>query len=142
MSGSGVTTALDHVVAARWDETWHRLREWTNGQAPSERLSAQVLLSEGFTKLDPSHPLGGPDGLKDALCGNDGAKWVMAVFFPRGQKSLREIKKKLLDDLLGVAAKEPTASPSSRIRNSRSPIATRYGKQRETFTSSFTTLTV
>jgi hypothetical protein len=26
----------------RVDETWHRLREWTAGQAPSERLAAQL----------------------------------------------------------------------------------------------------
>ena len=53
-------------MTKRWDETWHRLREWTNGQGPSERLSAQLLLSQGFTDLDPSHPLGGKDGGKDA----------------------------------------------------------------------------
>ena len=39
----------------RWDETWHRLLDWTSGQAPSERLSAQVLLADGFSCLDPSH---------------------------------------------------------------------------------------
>jgi hypothetical protein len=41
----------------RTDETWHRLREWTNGQAPSERLASQILAHEGFVgerKVD--HP--------------------------------------------------------------------------------------
>ena len=86
----------------RWDETWHRLREWTNGQAPSERLAAQILLEAGYSNLDPSHPLGGPDGKKDAICEKDGKKWLMAVYFPRGQKRFTEIKKKFLDDLKGV----------------------------------------
>jgi hypothetical protein len=91
-------------VTNRPDETWHRLRDWTYGQAPSERLSSQILMSEGFVALDPSHPLGGPDGGKDALCRRDGKKWVMAVYFPRGQQSLGAIKKKFLGDVEGVAA--------------------------------------
>ncbi|HRI68302.1 MAG TPA: hypothetical protein PK156_28930 [Polyangium sp.] len=95
---------LSHTSAdrPRWDETWHRLREWTNGQAPSERLAAQILLGEGYSKLDPSHPLGGPDGCKDALCAKDGKTWVMAAYFPRGQQKLRTIKKKFNNDLRGV----------------------------------------
>ena len=51
----------------RTDETWHRLREWTAGSAAAERLAAQVLLADGYTSVDPSHPLGGPDGGKDLL---------------------------------------------------------------------------
>ncbi len=86
----------------RWDETWHRLREWTNGQGPSERLAAQILVSEGYRDLDPSHPLGGPDGGKDATCTKDGEKWIMAVYFPRGQQTLATIKDKLLNDADGV----------------------------------------
>jgi hypothetical protein len=90
------------VSTARWDETWHRLREWTGGQGPSERLSAQLLLADGFSGLDPSHPLGGKDGGKDATCSKGGRPWVMAVFFPRGQQSFSDIKKKFLDDLRGA----------------------------------------
>lgn len=86
----------------RWDETWHRLREWTNGQAPSERLAAQVLIDEGFDGIDPSHPLGGKDGGKDALCSKQGEKWVMAVYFPRGQKDFAEIRTKFEGDLSGA----------------------------------------
>jgi hypothetical protein len=88
----------------RWDETWHRLREWTNGQTQSERLAAQVLLGEGFTNLDPSHPLGGKDGGKDGTCKKKDKKWVMAVYFPRGKQSFAKIKKKFVDDLKGVRA--------------------------------------
>ena len=68
----------------RYDETWHRLIEWTKGQAPSERLAAQILVHEGFSSLDPSHPLGGPDGGKDAMANKDGLRFAMAVYFPRG----------------------------------------------------------
>lgn len=46
-------------------ETWHRLIEWDRGQAASERLAALILKVEGYKEIDPSHPLGGKDGLKD-----------------------------------------------------------------------------
>src|SRR5256885_2134727 len=87
----------------RWDETWHRLREWTNGQGPSERLAAQILLDEGYESLDPSHPLGGKDGGKDACCLRNGQRWIMAVYFPRGQQEFAIIKDKFLNDIAGVA---------------------------------------
>jgi hypothetical protein len=87
----------------RWDETWHRLLEWTSGQAPSERLAAQILLSDGYAGLDPSHPLGGRDGRKDAVATKAGKVWVMAVYFPRGRHDIDEIEAKLLNDLEGVA---------------------------------------
>jgi hypothetical protein len=91
----------------RWDETWHRLREWTNGQAPSERLAAQILISAGFEGMDPSHPLGGRDGGKDALCTYNGDKWVMAVYFPRGEMKISEIKSKLHADVLAASQHNP-----------------------------------
>ncbi len=87
----------------RWDETWHRLREWTNGQGPSERLAAQVLLNDGYEGLDPSHPLGGKDGGKDAFCHKNGQRWIMAVYSPRGQQEFATIKDKFLSDVAGVA---------------------------------------
>lgn len=86
----------------RWDETWHRLREWTNEQGPSERLSAQILAEDGFRYIDPSHPLGGKDGGRDASCEFDGEPWVMAVFFPRGEKSFAEIAAKFESDVAKV----------------------------------------
>jgi hypothetical protein len=61
----------------RYDETWHRLREWTNGQAPSERLAAQILINQGFSDVDPSHPLGGKDGGKDAIAKKDGKQLAL-----------------------------------------------------------------
>jgi hypothetical protein len=89
-------------MSERWDETWHRLLEWTNGTARSERLAAQVLFHEGFESLDPSHPLGGKDGGKDATCKRGNLPWIMAVYFPRGQKEFETIKEKFLGDLAGV----------------------------------------
>lgn len=91
------------TMTYRWDETWHRLREWTNGQAPSERLAAQILVDSGYVGVDPSHPLGGKDGAKDAVCERDGERWIMAVYFPRGQQDFARIQAKFRDDLLGVA---------------------------------------
>jgi hypothetical protein len=89
-------------MTTRWDETWHRLREWTNGQGPSERLAAQILLDAGYESLDPSHPLGGKDGAKDAVCLKEGQRWIMAVSFPRGQQQFAANKSKFVSDLAGV----------------------------------------
>lgn len=83
-------------------ETWHRLLEWDKGQAPAERLAAVVLFSDGFRNVDPSHPLGGRDGLKDMVLTNNGTKWIGAVYFPRGQQSFSDIKSKFVHDLEGV----------------------------------------
>jgi hypothetical protein len=91
----------------RFDETWHLLLEWTLGQAPSERMAALVLDEEGFESIDPSHPLGGKDGGADALVQKDGEPWVMAVHFPRGQQSIKEITDKLTSDVDKATSKEP-----------------------------------
>lgn len=83
-------------------ETWHRLLDWDKGQAPSERLAAQILVSEKYVSIDPIHPLGGRDGLKDILCNKEGLKFIAACYFPRGQKSFSDITDKFKDDLAGV----------------------------------------
>jgi hypothetical protein len=88
----------------RIDETRHRLRDWTLGQAPSEGLAAQVLHAEGYADVDPSHPLGGPDGGSDAMLTKNGQTWVMAVYFAQGAVSFRDVKQKVVDDYAGVAA--------------------------------------
>ena len=72
------------------DETWNRLSNWTKGQKPSERLAAHILSSEGFKSIDPSHPLGGRDGLKDIISRKDNLEYVAAAYFPRGQKDFKE----------------------------------------------------
>ena len=66
-------------------------------------MAAQILLSEDFTGLDPSHPLGGPDGGKDAVARKDDKRWLMAVYFPRRPQDFQNIKEKFLGDLNGVA---------------------------------------
>jgi hypothetical protein len=91
------------LIMNRPDETWHRLLKWTYGQAPSERLAGQILLDEGFKSFNPSHPLGGQDGGKDAFCMKDGQRWIMAAYFPRDQQTFKEIKDKFIGDLAGVA---------------------------------------
>jgi Pentapeptide repeats (9 copies) len=87
----------------RWDETWHRLHEWTNGQAQSERLAVQILLAEGFTDLDPSHPLGGPGMGKDATARRDDRSWGVGVYFPRGKRPFGAVKRKFRADFRGAA---------------------------------------
>jgi hypothetical protein len=101
-SQSAAASATASGSSIRCDETWHRLRVWTYGQAPSERLAVQILRQEGYAHLDPSHPLGGRDGGKDALGEKDGKKWVVAVFFPREQQTIGAISSKFLSDLRGV----------------------------------------
>jgi len=84
------------------DETWNRLSNWTKGQKPSERLAAHILSSEGFKSIDPSHPLGGRDGLKDIISRKDNLEYIAAAYFPRGQKGFKEIKEKFIGDLIGI----------------------------------------
>ena len=82
----------------RHDETWHRLHERTKGQTRSERLAAQILFHERFVDFDPSHPLGGKDGGKDAIATKEGMRFAMAVYFPRGQQTLNAIRVKFEGD--------------------------------------------
>lgn len=85
-------------------ETFNRLLNWDRGQAPSERLAAIILSKEGFKGIDPSHPLGGKDGLKDMTLSFDGKRWIGAVYFPRGQQTFSDIKNKFTHDLEGIKA--------------------------------------
>jgi hypothetical protein len=84
------------------DETWNRLLNWTDSQKASERLASRILAREGFTSIDPAHPLGGPDGRKDLLCLKDGISWIVAVYFPNGKQSFKEIRSKFESDARGA----------------------------------------
>ena len=86
----------------RSDETWHRLIDWTESSARAERLAFQILHDAGYADIDPSHPLGGKDGGKDAVCSKDNTTYLVAVYFPRGQKNFGEILKKFSHDLNGA----------------------------------------
>lgn len=83
------------------------LRDWRYGQTQAERLVAALLHLEGFEAVDPQHPLGGPDGLKDVLCRKDGLAWVAAAYFPTTTTTTTPkpsaIKSKFFDDFVGVA---------------------------------------
>jgi hypothetical protein len=91
------------------NETWKTLREWIKGSAAAERLAGQILLNDGFSSVDPSHPLGGPDGIKDIICIKDSKRWVAGAYFPRGQKSLSDIKIKFLMDSKGKESNQVDA---------------------------------
>lgn len=83
-------------------ETWHRLLEWDRGQAAAERLSSLILSYDNYKEIDPSHPLGGRDGGKDIIVKFNNNKWIVGVYFPRGQNSFLEIKNKFIHDIKGV----------------------------------------
>lgn len=85
-------------------EAWHRLLAWDRGQAAAERLAAILLHSDGFQNVDPSHPLGGPDALRDMELSYQGKNWIGGVYFPRGQQSYKDIEDKFKHDLKGVQA--------------------------------------
>jgi hypothetical protein len=85
------------------EETFRRLLAFTSGQPAAERLAAQLLMAEGFVAVDPSHPLGGQDGLRDIICSRDGIRWIGAAYFPNGQQRPAAIKNKFSDDFAGVA---------------------------------------
>ncbi len=80
----------------------YTLVEWTGGQESAERLSGHILRSEGYESVDPSQPLGGPDGTKDLKCNKSGIEFIGGCYFPRGQMTFTKIKKKFLNDLDGV----------------------------------------
>jgi hypothetical protein len=113
------------MTSTRWDETWHRLQEWTNGQAPSERLAAQLLIFDGCQDVDPSHPLGGRDGGKDILCTKDGLRCLAAVYFPRGQQDFKAIKDKFQEDLRKAEAQEPPVARFLFVTNQELRLAER-----------------
>ncbi len=62
-----------------------------------------MLLADGYQRFNPSHPLGGKDGGRDATAERDGKTWVMAVHFSRGPESFTAIKKKVIADAKGAA---------------------------------------
>ena len=60
-------------------QTWRQLKDWDRNQKASERLAAHILRIEGYKSADPSHPLGGQDGLKDIICYKNNKKWIGAA---------------------------------------------------------------
>lgn len=78
------------------------LRDWRYGNAQAERLCAAILHLESFQDVDPKHPLGGPDGLKDVRCSKDGKTWIAAAYFPPTHLTFSEIRIKFDHDFAGL----------------------------------------
>jgi fido (protein-threonine AMPylation protein) len=72
-------------------------------QVQAERMVAALLHVESYEDVDPQHPLGGRDGLKDVLCRKDGLTWVAAAYFPTTAPTFTHLKSKFTDDFAGVA---------------------------------------
>jgi len=80
------------------------LRDWRYGNTQAERLCAALLHLESFEDVDPQHPLGGPDGLKDVRCKRNGKVWIAGAYFPPTPASFKDIEAKFEHDFAGVAA--------------------------------------
>jgi hypothetical protein len=87
------------------EETRTRLTIWERSSAKGEYLAAQVLRLEKFTRIDPIHPLGGPDGKKDLICYWQDVRCVAACWFPNNshEKTEAELLEKFEQDLAGVS---------------------------------------
>lgn len=79
------------------------LSSWRNGSTQAEMLCASFLHSEGYTRVDPQCPLGGPDGKKDVIVFYGPWKYVAAVYFPITERKFRNVRDKFKGDLPGVA---------------------------------------
>jgi hypothetical protein len=81
-------------------ETAQRLLNWQSQSIASQRMAYGMLTQEGYS-IDPSN-VQGPDGAKDAIAIRNGKRYVVAVYFCTGQKTVTEIYKKFKGDLSGV----------------------------------------
>lgn len=85
------------------NNTYQIIINWDKGQPFAERMSAKIIDLEGYEKIDPQSPTGGPDGTKDILCYKGEKKYVVGCYFPNGQKDFKDIQEKFNSDMLGVA---------------------------------------
>lgn len=86
------------------ESTRKALIVWGFGKPRGEYLAAHVLQLDGFSLVEPIHPQGGPDGLKDIICLHGKVKCVAACWFPNdsNQTSFAEAEAKFKNDLAGV----------------------------------------
>jgi HJR/Mrr/RecB family endonuclease len=96
--------SIAHMGIAKKASTAETLRDWLGGSVNAERLASAILALDGYRQIDPQHTLGGPDGGRDILCTKGGKKYVAAVYFPVGDKTIAAIKKKFSGDLKGAKA--------------------------------------
>lgn len=83
--------------------TEYKLFHWRGDRIGSERLCAEILSLNGYQRVDPQAPLGGPDGTKDILMRYGNQSFLAAVYFPPMPKGFASVKKKFKDDFAGVA---------------------------------------
>lgn len=79
------------------------LRDWRHGSTQAERLCAALLHIDGYQDVDPQHPLGGPDALKDVICRRNDVLWTAAVFFPSTVQTFAKVKRKFTSDVAAVS---------------------------------------
>lgn len=82
--------------------TESELHDWRGGQTNAERLCAGILAVSSYVDIDPQAPLGGPDGKKDILVRRSGRQFVAAVFFPATHQTFANVRKKFIEDRIGV----------------------------------------
>jgi hypothetical protein len=77
---------------------------WGNKSTDAEYLAAGILSIEKFEDIDPIHPQGGPDGIKDILCKKENILHVAACYFPNNSNKIdfKALKSKFTNDLAGV----------------------------------------
>lgn len=123
LGGADRLVCYTDYVLPRSNETFLRLRDWSGNQETSERLAAQIVLTGGFTDVDPGHPRGGPDGGKDGTCARHGERWVMAAYFPPAQVTAAQLKRKLRAD--AITAQANRAHGMAFVTNQKISVATR-----------------
>lgn len=85
------------------DHSYRELSFWQGSGKGSERMCAQLASIEGYSSVDPTHPLGGPDGKCDAqlMLGDD--RKIMAVSFSHDPVPFAETQKKFRLDCAGIS---------------------------------------
>lgn len=85
------------------------LTTWRGGPTQAERLTAALLRMEGYSRVEPQSPLGGPDGRADVLCDRGGYTYVAAAYFPPTTQTPADIEAKFCHDLEGVLTRSRRA---------------------------------
>lgn len=78
------------------------LAAWRWGSTQAERLAAAILSIEGYQRIAPQAPLGGPDDRKDILAERDTHTALAAVYFPGSPQPFSDVKAKYKHDREGV----------------------------------------
>ena len=82
------------------------LRYWDKDSGEVETLAGALLKSDGYINIDPSHPLGGPDGKRDLIIQNEKSQeyFIVGCYFAREPKDFSDTKSKFVNDYSGVAS--------------------------------------